>query len=41
MVFIKNTYNILTDSSRNAFRIVNDDSDNSIIFQDGFRPILY
>ena len=35
-VYKNNTYNILTDGSSNAFRIVNDCSDNTIVFNDGF-----
>lgn len=42
-VYKNNTYNILTDGSSNAFRIINDQSDNNIntIFQDGFLDLSY
>ena len=42
-VYKNNTYNILTDGSSNAFRIINDQSDNNIntIFQDGFLDLSF
>ncbi len=40
-VYKNNTYNIVTDGSSNAFRIVNDDSDNNIVFNTGFLDPSY
>ena len=40
-VYKNNTYNILTDGSSNAFRIVNDNSDNNIVFNDGFLDLSF
>lgn len=42
-VYKNNTYNILTDGSSNAFRIINDGCDNNIntIFQDGFLDLSF
>ena len=42
-VYKNNTYNILTDGSSNAFRIINDQSDNNIntIFQNGFLDLSF
>ena len=42
-VYKNNTYNILTDGSSNAFRIINDQSDNNIntIFQDRFLDLSF
>ena len=40
-VYKNNTYNILTDGSSNAFRIVNDNSDINIVFNDGFLDLSF
>ena len=40
-VYKNNTYNILTDGSSNAFRIINDNSDNNIVFNNGFLDVSY
>ena len=42
-VYKNNTYNILTDGSSNAFRIINDQSDNNIntFFKNGFLDLSF